>query len=158
MMNRSAGEDRFRQLTKVGSKYQTAASLSHSAVSASARRLPTKGDPLKLEQTPSGAAATETVMYLRQQELASKSRALFEEGKRHLLEKNYKEAVRAFSFAIKCNPTNKDAKYYRAICFLDSDNPKRCVQDLNELIEQDPGYNQTVYVVLSIAHRRENDL
>ncbi len=53
---------------------------------------------------------------------------------------------------------NKDAKYYRAICYLDSDNPKKCIQDLNELIEMDPTYNQTIYVVLSIAYRRENDL
>jgi len=74
------------------------------------------------------------------------------------LEKNYKEALKEFTLSLKAVPNNKDSKYYRAICHLDSDNPKRCIQDLNELIEQDPSYNQTTYIVLSIALRRENDL
>ena len=97
-------------------------------------------------------------MYLKQQELANKSQSLFEEGKRFLLEKNYKEALKAFNMSLKCSPQNKDSKYYRAICHLDSDTPAKCIQDLNELIEVDPTYNQTIYVVLSIAYRRENDL
>jgi hypothetical protein len=38
-------------------------------------------------------AATDTVMYLKQQEILSKSRGHFEEGKRQLLAKDYKEAI-----------------------------------------------------------------
>lgn len=97
-------------------------------------------------------------MYLKQQEMAQNSKIHFEEGKKLLLEKNFKEALKAFNLSIKYGPNNKDAKYYRAICYLDSDNPKKCIQDLNELIDHDPTYNQTIYVVLSIAYRRENDL
>jgi len=84
---------------------------------------------------------------------------VFQEGKKFLLEdKNFKDAIKSFNLALKYNAVNKDAKYYRAICYLDSDNPKKCITDLNELIELDPGYNQTIYVILSIAYRRENDL
>jgi tetratricopeptide (TPR) repeat protein len=66
-------------------------------------------------------------MYLKQQELSSKSRALFDEGKQYLMDKSYKEAIKAFSLSLKCHPNNKDAKYYRAICFLDSDNTRKCI-------------------------------
>jgi tetratricopeptide (TPR) repeat protein len=57
----------------------------------------------------------------------SKSRTLFEEGKRFLLAKDYKEAIKAFTQSIKINQGNRDSKYYRAICFLDSENPKKCI-------------------------------
>jgi tetratricopeptide (TPR) repeat protein len=97
-------------------------------------------------------------MYLKQQELTESSKTHFEEGKKLLLEKNYKEALKCFNLSLKYAPNNKDSKYYRAICHLDSDNTKKCIQDLNELIDTDPTYNQTIYVVLSIAYRRENDL
>jgi len=60
-------------------------------------------------------------MYLKQKELANKSRTLFEEGKKYLLDKNYKEALKTFNNSLKHSPNNKDAKYYRAICYLDSD-------------------------------------
>ena len=90
--------------------------------------------------------------------MASKSRVLFEEGKTFLLEKNYKDAIRCFTLSIKTFPANLDSRYYRAICQLDLENTKKCIQDLNELIEADPGYNQTVFVILSIAYRRENDI
>lgn len=83
---------------------------------------------------------------------------MFEEGKKQLLEKNYKEAIKCFSASLKLSATNKDSKYYRGICYLDNENPKKCICDLNELVELDPVYNQTVYIVLSIAYRRENDL
>jgi tetratricopeptide (TPR) repeat protein len=104
------------------------------------------------------AATTDHVMYLKQQELIAKSHSAFEEGKRNLLDKNYKEAIKSFSLSLKYCNANKDSKYYRAICYLDNENSKKCINDLNELIEIDPGYNQTVYIVLSIAYRRENDL
>ena len=35
---------------------------------------------------------------------------------------------------------------------------KKCIHELNELIEIDPTYNKTTYIVLSIAYRRDNDL
>lgn len=83
---------------------------------------------------------------------------MFDEGKKHLLDKNYKDAIKLFTLSLKYYPGNKDSKYYRAICFLDNENTVKCISDLNELIEIDSGYNQTVYVILSIAYRRENDL
>mmetsp|Transcript_13041 Transcript_13041/g.12892 ORF Transcript_13041/g.12892 Transcript_13041/m.12892 type:complete len:83 (+) Transcript_13041:196-444(+) len=56
------------------------------------------------------------------------------------------------------NTSNKDAKYYRAICYLDNEQEKKCISELNQLIETDPNYNKTIYIILSIAYRRENDL
>lgn len=87
-----------------------------------------------------------------------KSEEAFEEGKKFLTTKNYKEAIRCFTQSIKLNAYNKEARYYRAICHLDSETPKKCISDLNELIEIDPLYNKTIYIVLSIAYRREDDL
>lgn len=72
--------------------------------------------------------------------------------------KNYKDAIKCFTASLKFNNAYKDAKYYRAICYLDIDNTKKCISELNELIEMDPIYNQTTYIVLSIAHRRTDDL
>lgn len=60
--------------------------------------------------------------------------------------------------SLKVNPHNHDALYYRAICYLDSEQAKKCIKDLQDLMDQDPTYNKTIYVVQSIAHRRENDL
>ena len=74
------------------------------------------------------------------------------------MEKDYKEAIKSFTSSLKLYPGNKDSKYYRAICYLDSDNNKKCINDLSEIINLDPNYNKTVYVVLSIAYRRDNDL
>lgn len=74
------------------------------------------------------------------------------------MDKNYKDAIRCFTQAIKTQPSSLDAKYYRAICHLDLENTSKCIQDLTELIEADPSFNQTVYVILSIAYRRENDI
>lgn len=34
--------------------------------------------------------------------------------------REYKEALKAFSQALKLNPANRDAKYYRAIGYLDN--------------------------------------
>lgn len=74
------------------------------------------------------------------------------------MQKDYKEAIKCFNGSLKLNPVNKDSKYYRAICYLDIENPKKCIADLNEIINIDPMYNKTVYIVLSIAYRREKDL
>lgn len=105
-----------------------------------------------------GEATTDTVMFLKQQELLKSSQVLFDQGKQHLFSKDYKEALKAFTNALKLNPGFKEAKYFRAITYLDAENNKKCIGDLNELLSADPAYNKTVYVVLSIAHRRENDL
>lgn len=134
ILNRSAGESALQMLSKSNNKYQTMTQLSRSAIATSARRLPMKNyqesakqvsNYLSLEQTPGSnngnAPATDTVMYLKQQELANKSRTLFEEGKKYLLDKNYKEALKTFNNSLKHSPNNKDAKFYRAICYLDSD-------------------------------------
>ena len=83
---------------------------------------------------------------------------MFDEGKSYLLSKDYKEAIKAFTLSLKTFPSNHDSKYYRAICHLDFENAKKCIQDLSELIEADPTYNKTVYIILSIAYRRENDI
>ena len=48
----------------------------------------------------------------------------YEEGKKSLLEKDYKEAIKCFTNALKIYPANRDSKYYRAICYLVYDNPK----------------------------------
>jgi hypothetical protein len=62
-------------------------------------------------------------MFLKQQELATNSRSMFEVGKKYLLEKNYKEAIQAFGLSLKSASGNKDSKFYRAICYLDSEQP-----------------------------------
>ena len=41
---------------------------------------------------------------------------MFDEGKKHLLDKNYKDAIKLFTLSLKYYPGNKDSKYYRAIC------------------------------------------
>lgn len=87
-----------------------------------------------------------------------KSESSFYEGKQFLMQKNYKEAIKSFSLSLKYNNSFKDAKYYRAICYLDTDQAKKCISELNELADQDPNYNKTIYIILSIAQRRENDL
>jgi tetratricopeptide (TPR) repeat protein len=71
-----------------------------------------------------------------------------------MLAKDYTEAIKSFSMSLKCNPTHKDARYYRAISSLDSGNTNKCISDLNELIQMDPMYNKTNYIVLAIAYRR----
>ena len=65
----------------------------------------------------------------------------YEEGKKNLISKDYKEAIKCFTNSLRVYPANKDSKFFRAICFLDNDNPKKCIQDLNELIETDPYYS-----------------
>lgn len=70
--------------------------------------------------TATNKATTDAVMFHKQQELINSSQALFEEGKQRLMARDYKEALRAFSQALKLNPVNRDAKYYRAIGYLDN--------------------------------------
>jgi|LauGreDrversion4_2_1035121.scaffolds.fasta_scaffold21033_6 hypothetical protein len=75
ILHKSSGDDRIKYLSKSNAKYQTVTNLSHSAIGNSSRRLPIKNqiDSKKqflnfgsLEGTPGSAAATETVMFLKQ--------------------------------------------------------------------------------------------
>lgn len=66
-------------------------------------------------------------MFLKQQELLASSRALLDQGKQCLINKDYKEAVKTLGAALKLNPGFKEAKYFRAIAYLDSENNKKCV-------------------------------
>lgn len=44
---------------------------------------------------------------------------MFSQGKIKLLEKDYQQAITLFSDTLKLDPTNVDAKYYRALSKLD---------------------------------------
>lgn len=81
----------------------------------------------------------------------------FESGKVLLGDKNYKEAMKMFTKSLTANKLNFDALFYRAVTLLDSGQPQKAIIDLNELIEVCPDYRKTIYIVLSIAHRRVND-
>jgi len=81
----------------------------------------------------------------------------FESGKVLLGDKNYKEALKMFSKSLVSNEINFDALFYRAVTLLDSGSPQKAIIDLNKLIEVCPDYRKTIYIVLSIAHRRVND-
>ncbi|CDW75599.1 tpr domain containing protein [Stylonychia lemnae] len=152
---------------RITQKYQTFQNLSHSTIGmggggGSSRRIQGRFYPDYLQslnqQLENDKASTDTVMFLKQQELINSSQKQFEEGKQKLMEKDYKEAIKQFTGSLKLYPGNKDSKYYRAICYLDTDNPKKCIADLTEIVNMDHNYNKTVYIVLSIAHRRDNDL
>ena len=62
-----------------------------------------------------------------------------------------------FTKALGLNKMCYDALFYRAVSYLDSAQPNKAVVDLADLIEQCPDYRKTMFIVLSIAHRRVND-
>ncbi len=99
-------------------------------------------------------ATSDTMAFLKKQEQALQADSHFKDGKELLLVKGYKDAIKAFSHALKSHPGHQDAKFYRAISYLDSGNPQKCSVELQELIDENPTYNRTSYVVLSISYRR----
>jgi len=62
-----------------------------------------------------------------------------------------------FTKSLTLNKNNFDALFYRAVSNLDSNQPSKAITDLNELIELCPDYRKTMFIVLSIAYRRQND-
>ena len=86
------------------------------------------------------------------------SNELLEQGKIQLAEKDYVEALRTFNKALKINSMNYEAMFYRGITYLDSGNPSKTIKDLANLIAEAPGFKNTVYLVLSIAYMRTNDI
>lgn len=51
------------------------------------------------------------------------SEKMTEKGKTLLLEKNYSCALSTLNEALKLHPSNEEAKFYKAITYLDSDKP-----------------------------------
>ena len=98
------------------------------------------------------------MIFLKKQEMMLNSDHLFKEAKAAMLKKEYKEAIKKFTQSLKLNQQNRDAKFYRAISYLDIEQTRRAITELVDLIEQAPNYSKTAYIVLSIAYRRENDL
>jgi tetratricopeptide (TPR) repeat protein len=74
-----------------------------------------------------------------------------------LNDKKYPSALKSFTQSLSLNRGNFDALFYRGVCQLDHGQPEKAVADLNELIEACPEYRKTVYIVLSIAYRRQGD-
>ena len=91
-------------------------------------------------------------------ETMRKSNDLLEQGKELLTQKNYVEAIRVFTEALKCNGLNYEAMFYRGITYLDSGNPAKTIKELTTIIDNVPGFKNTVYLVLSIAYMRINDI
>lgn len=85
------------------------------------------------------------------------SEEYFEQGKVMLSDKKYKDAIKAFTKCQSINKSNYDALFYRGVTNLDSGQPQKAIQDLNELTEICPDYRKTMFIVLSIAYRRMND-
>ena len=94
----------------------------------------------------------------RDAESLARSNAALAEGKDFLLQKNYQEAIRCFTAALKTHRANNEAKFYRGICYLDSGSTKKAIQEFCEVIDSQPDFKRTIYVVLSIAYRRVNDI
>lgn len=74
------------------------------------------------------------------------------------MSKNYGDAINMLTQALKLNRDNNEARFYRAISHLDSGNTKKCIIELNQILNHSPGFNKTIYLVLSIAYRRLNDI
>ena len=78
----------------------------------------------------------------------------FEGGKELLGEKSYKQAIKSFTKAIEMNGGHVNALFYRGVTYLDAENPEKAALDFQNLINIQPDYKRTVYIVLSIAYRR----
>lgn len=91
-------------------------------------------------------------------ESVKKSQELLSQGKYLLTEKKYSEAIKVFSSALKANSTNYEAMFYRAITYLDIGNPNQTILELNKIIENVPNFKNTIYLILSIAYLRVNDI
>ena len=74
-----------------------------------------------------------------------------------MTEKKFKPAVREFSKILRFDPDNSDARFYRAVCYLDWKKNTKAIEDLNYLLEKNPMHRKISYIVLSIAYRRSND-
>lgn len=91
-------------------------------------------------------------------ESTKKSNEFLEKGKEYLTEKNYNEAIKAFTNALKINNMNYEAMFYRAITYLDTGNPLQTIKGLTFVIENVPNFKNTIYLVLSIAYMRTKDI
>lgn len=91
-------------------------------------------------------------------ETQRESNEFLEKGKILLSEKNYTEALKFFTKALKVNYSNYDAVFYKGMTYLDNGNPSKAVKELSSVIENVPNYNNTVFLVLSIAYMRSNDI
>ena len=60
-------------------------------------------------------------------ESAARSNSALAEGKDFLLQKEYSEAIRCFTNALKANRNNLEAKFYRGICFLDNGSTRKAI-------------------------------
>ena len=82
-------------------------------------------------------------------EVIRKSNTLLEKGKEFLNLKNYDDALKFFTKAIKVNEHNYDASFFKGVTYLDSGNPSKAIKELKKIIENVPNFMNTVYLVLS---------
>ena len=51
-----------------------------------------------------------------------------------------------------------DAKFYRAVSYLDCGQIKDAVKELNEILLFSPSHSELTHILLSIAYKRDNDM
>ncbi|CAI2370054.1 unnamed protein product [Moneuplotes crassus] len=90
-------------------------------------------------------------------EVARKSNTLLEKGKEFLNLKNYDDALKFLTKALKVNEHNYDAMFFKGVTYLDSGNPSKAIKELTMIIENVPNFKNTVYLVLSTCYMRNND-
>ena len=64
----------------------------------------------------------------------------FAKGENAYNKKEYKEALEAFSKVIELNPKNKEANYYRGICYLYLGDIKSAISDFTQAIKLDSNW------------------
>ena len=64
-----------------------------------------------------------------------------------------------FTTGLDEDPLNLVLLFYRAISYLDINEPENTIKDLICLLNIKPDYNKLAYLILSIAHKRmHNDI
>jgi tetratricopeptide (TPR) repeat protein len=91
-------------------------------------------------------------------ELVRESNIFMDKGKNLLAEKSYTEALKLFTKALKINNSNYEAMFYKGMTYLDNGDPSKAVKELANVIQKMPNFKNTVYLVLSIAYMRDNDI
>lgn len=81
---------------------------------------------------------------------------ILDDGKQLVISKKFSEAISTFTKGLEIDPLNLELLFYRAVWYLDFNQPDNTVKDWNSVLNIKADYKKLVYLIMSIAHKRLN--
>ncbi|KRX11228.1 hypothetical protein PPERSA_07753 [Pseudocohnilembus persalinus] len=89
---------------------------------------------------------------------SQQAKKFLQQGKQYFKQNQLQNAIECFQQAISIDSDNLDSRYLMGVCFLQSLDYNKSISEFNQLLERNKAYKQNVYLLLSIAYKKKNDV